>query len=263
LLEQDISQQLKQKIAAEMNLSETAFIKLASENDNFGESNQFGLEWFTPTNEVDLCGHATLASAAILFDKFGNKSKTIEFKTRSGILKASRTLNGSDLITLDFPANSSLTYEALSLSSLLKVTTGDLEILEVKISESTRKLIVRLADKYTRQDLENLKPDTQQMMKLESSGAIKGIIVTVRASENEEYDFFSRYFAPWNGIPEDPVTGSAHTVLAPYWKTILNKSQFRARQCSKRGGDLMLKLIDQRVEITGSVAHVLQGAIHT
>jgi len=81
LLEQDISQQLKQKIAAEMNLSETAFIKLASENDNFGESNQFGLEWFTPTNEVDLCGHATLASAAILFDKFGNVSQiTSEWK---------------------------------------------------------------------------------------------------------------------------------------------------------------------------------------
>ena len=88
---------------------------------------------------------------------------------------------------------------------------------------------------FNRQDLENLKPDTQQMMKLESSGAIKGIIVTVRASENEEYDFFSRYFAPWNGIPEDPVTGSAHTVLAPYWKTILNKSQFR--------GNLQLRLL--------------------
>jgi len=226
-LKKDITRQLKQLIAAEMNLSETAFVTLASENDDFGESSQFGLEWFTPTNEVNLCGHATLASAAVIFDKFGNNLDTIEFKTLSGVLKASRTCRNSSLITLDFPTNSSLTYNAPNMDSILKVTIGDLEVHEVRISESAKKLIVRLADKYTRQDLENLKPDTQQMVKLENSGAIRGIIVTVAAKNEEKYDFFSRYFAPWNGIPEDPVTGSAHTVLAPFWKTILKKSQFQ------------------------------------
>jgi len=111
----------------------------------------------------------------------------------------------------------------------LKATVGDLDIQDIRISETTKKLVLRLSDKYSRQDLEILKPDTQQMMKLENSGAIRGVIVTLRATNHEnkeKYDFYSRYFAPWNGIPEDPVTGSAHTVLAPYWSTILNQNQF-------------------------------------
>ena len=140
----------------------------------------------------------------------------------------------------------------------------------------------------SREDLEKMSPNIDQFMKIENSGAIRGVIITLRARENEGYDFYSRYFAPWVGIPEDPVTGSAHTVLAPYWGKVYSKYQFQgesmekipllflskgqyvlnrdiiatARQCSKRGGDLSIEIVGQRIEMTGKVAHVMEGILN-
>ncbi|KZS06690.1 Phenazine biosynthesis domain-containing-like protein [Daphnia magna] len=220
-LENDIPDTLKSKIAAEMNLSETAFAT------------------------IDTDGR--------------NKEKTIEFKTRSGILKAIQ--EGESSITLDFPINPPAPYEAENLPDIVRIVVGNLEIQEVQHSATTKKLLLRLADKYNRQDLESLSPSLQDLLAVEKSGVVKGVIVTLQANDKENFDFYSRYFAPWVGIPEDPVTGSAHTVLAPYWQTVYNKHHFRARQCSKRGGDLNIEIVEQRVKLTGQVAHVLEGTI--
>lgn len=309
-LENDIPDTLKSKIAAEMNLSETAFATIDRPTDGsetFEKSTKFGLRWFTPTHEVDLCGHATLATAAVIFHKLGNKEKTIEFKTRSGILKAIQ--EGESSITLDFPINPPAPFEAENLPDIVRIVVGNLEIQEVQHSATTKKLLLRLADKYNRfvnsrrfasasgavqehadrsvaccvansdlyynntlltflisvitcrQDLESLSPSLQDLLAVEKSGVVKGVIVTLQANDKEDFDFYSRYFAPWVGIPEDPVTGSAHTVLAPYWQTVYNKHHFRARQCSKRGGDLNIEIVEQRVKLTGQVAHVLEGTI--
>lgn len=259
-LENDIPDTLKSKIAAEMNLSETAFATIDTDgSETFEKSTKFGLRWFTPTHEVDLCGHATLATAAVIFHKLGNKEKTIEFKTRSGILKAIQ--EGESSITLDFPINPPAPFEAENLPDIVRIVVGNLEIQEVQHSATTKKLLLRLADKYNRQDLESLSPSLQDLLAVEKSGVVKGVIVTLQANDKEDFDFYSRYFAPWVGIPEDPVTGSAHTVLAPYWQTVYNKHHFRARQCSKRGGDLNIEIVEQRVKLTGQVAHVLEGTI--
>lgn len=259
-LENDIPDTLKSKIAAEMNLSETAFATIDTDgSETFEKSTKFGLRWFTPSHEVDLCGHATLATAAVIFHKLGNKEKTIEFKTRSGILKAIQ--EGESSITLDFPINPPAPYEAENLPDIVRIVVGNLEIQEVQHSATTKKLLLRLADKYNRQDLESLSPSLQDLLAVEKSGVVKGVIVTLQANDKENFDFYSRYFAPWVGIPEDPVTGSAHTVLAPYWQTVYNKHHFRARQCSKRGGDLNIEIVEQRVKLTGQVAHVLEGRI--
>ncbi|XP_045030352.1 phenazine biosynthesis-like domain-containing protein isoform X2 [Daphnia magna] len=259
-LENDIPDTLKSKIAAEMNLSETAFATIDTDgSETFEKSTKFGLRWFTPSHEVDLCGHATLATAAVIFHKLGNKEKTIEFKTRSGILKAIQ--EGESSITLDFPINPPAPYEAENLPDIVRIVVGNLEIQEVQHSATTKKLLLRLADKYNRQDLESLSPSLQDLLAVEKSGVVKGVIVTLQANDKENFDFYSRYFAPWVGIPEDPVTGSAHTVLAPYWQTVYNKHHFRARQCSKRGGDLNIEIVEQRVKLTGQVAHVLEGTI--
>ncbi|KAK4008055.1 hypothetical protein OUZ56_013212 [Daphnia magna] len=281
-LENDIPDTLKSKIAAEMNLSETAFATIDTDgSETFEKSTKFGLRWFTPSHEVDLCGHATLATAAVIFHKLGNKEKTIEFKTRSGILKAIQ--EGESSITLDFPINPPAPYEAENLPDIVRIVVGNLEIQEVQHSATTKKLLLRLADKYNRfvnsrrfasasgavqehagmhrQDLESLSPSLQDLLAVEKSGVVKGVIVTLQTNDKENFDFYSRYFAPWVGIPEDPVTGSAHTVLAPYWQTVYNKHHFRARQCSKRGGDLNIEIVEQRVKLTGQVAHVLEGRI--
>ncbi|KAK3105908.1 hypothetical protein FSP39_008376, partial [Pinctada imbricata] len=216
---------------------------------------RFKLRWFTPTNEVPLCGHATVASAAVLFSAVGNKSERITFESESGDL-ITRYQNGG--IVMDFPVN----------TPILKILTSVDNIQNVSYSPTTKKLLVRLKDTLSRNFLESLKPDIPSMTRVESSGKVKGVIVTLKGTtENgctddngRVYDFISRYFAPWNGIPEDPVTGSAHTVLAPYWNEVLNKKSFYARQCSKRGGDINIELKDNnRVDLSGDAVIVMNG----
>ncbi|XP_078577911.1 phenazine biosynthesis-like domain-containing protein isoform X2 [Branchiostoma floridae x Branchiostoma japonicum] len=267
LEDMDLTEEHQQKIAAEMNLSETAYLRKLNPGDDFSSSSKFGLRWFTPTNEVALCGHATLASAATLFYMMKNPSSQLTFQTLSGDLFARRE---GDFISLDLPENKSQPQDKETYSQLLQIVVGDLPVQDLFVSHTAKKLVVRLQDGTTRQTLESLRPDTASMLTAHTQDIIRGVIVTVKGSlENgcvdnhgEMYDFISRYFAPWNGIPEDPVTGSAHTVLASYWAKELGKTEFYARQCSARGGDLKVRLReDGRVDVAGKAAVVLEGMI--
>ncbi|XP_078577910.1 phenazine biosynthesis-like domain-containing protein isoform X1 [Branchiostoma floridae x Branchiostoma japonicum] len=268
LEDMDLTEEHQQKIAAEMNLSETAYLRKLNPGDDFSSSSKFGLRWFTPTNEVALCGHATLASAATLFYMMKNPSSQLTFQTLSGDLFARRE---GDFISLDLPENKSQPQDKETYSQLLQALVGMTPIRDFQYCRSVGgDLLVRLTDDATRQTLESLRPDTASMLTAHTQDIIRGVIVTVKGSlENgcvdnhgEMYDFISRYFAPWNGIPEDPVTGSAHTVLASYWAKELGKTEFYARQCSARGGDLKVRLReDGRVDVAGKAAVVLEGMI--
>lgn len=260
--DKELGDELLQKIASEMNLSETAYIQHLSDDSNFTVNNKFRLRWFTPTNEVPLCGHATLASAAVLFFCANNSSDTITFMSKSGPLLARKADSG---ITLDFPLNPVQDYDRARALPIVKEICFPVQVSDIKYSPTTKKLLLRLDDGLSREDLEKLGPDGNSLHAADPSGHVMGVIVTVRARpENTDktgrcYDFFSRYFAPWNGIAEDAVTGSAHTVLADYWRSQLGKATFYARQCSRRGGDLDVKIVGDRVELTGQARVVLQG----
>ena len=224
-------------VAREMNLSETAFISPARDG--------WHLRWFTPKQEVDLCGHATLASAKVLFERDpALRHKPILFKTRSGDLFA-RWVDGE--VELDFPAMQyrRISYEsnvdrALGFTPWDAVWSGTYYLFEAENEE-----IIRKAN-----------PDLSAIEKL----PISEVIITAR-SKKPEMDFISRFFAPKLGIPEDPVTGSAHCLLAPYWAEKLKKTTFTAYQASQRGGTLYLQLQDERVKIRGAAVIVFQGQL--
>jgi PhzF family phenazine biosynthesis protein len=237
LLSEAISENRMQKIALEMNLSETAFL--------LPEDEGFRLRWFTPLVEVELCGHATLASSFILFNQeLVKKNDPIHFFTRSGELKAS--IQG-DWINLNFPGFEEKPFlEAEMLKTILQedpiniVSSGENVIVELKTSNEIRQL----------------KPDFIQLVKI----PIHGLVVTAR-SDLEEFDFISRYFAPWVGINEDPVTGSAHACLAPYWEKRLKKRKMVAFQASSRGGVVRVEVQGNRVLISGQAIMILKGEL--
>ncbi|XP_059081394.1 phenazine biosynthesis-like domain-containing protein [Tigriopus californicus] len=269
LLEGPITDEVKQKIAAEMNLSETAFVWPLDESPKtFAGSKRFSLQWFTPTTEVPLCGHATLATSAVLFFVQGNNNQTLEFETKfSGLLKATRSFK-TESIEMQLPLNPpnrsvSKNDEKAVWQVVQEVLKGQSkwtqeDVKEVKLSPVTKKLLIRLSDRICQTDLEALeRPDG--ITSIDTGDRVRGVIVTVKSPE--KYDFLSRYFAPWVGIPEDPVTGSAHTVLAPYWAGELGKKDFFARQCSKRGGEVTLRVEDDFLRISGNATIVLKGAI--
>ena len=246
-----------QDIAAEMKLAETAFVSLVEGNSTFKDGTQFNLRWFTPKCEVPLCGHATLATASVIFSELGNPNDKLEFKTLGGVLVASR--NG-DFITLDFPEASSTPVEPARLQELLKHTVGDLPLADIEYSTVRQKMLVRLADSVGRGQLEQLSPDTGAMLQASNGGIgrIKGVAVTVKG--NEGYDFFSRYFGPWVGIPEDHVSAATHTLLANYWSRQLGKREMLARQCSPRGGDLKVTIGESgRVYVAGKACITVKG----
>nr|XP_020663637.1 phenazine biosynthesis-like domain-containing protein [Pogona vitticeps]XP_020663638.1 phenazine biosynthesis-like domain-containing protein [Pogona vitticeps]XP_020663640.1 phenazine biosynthesis-like domain-containing protein [Pogona vitticeps]XP_020663641.1 phenazine biosynthesis-like domain-containing protein [Pogona vitticeps]XP_020663642.1 phenazine biosynthesis-like domain-containing protein [Pogona vitticeps]XP_020663643.1 phenazine biosynthesis-like domain-containing protein [Pogon len=260
LLEDELEESWHQKIAREMNLSETAFIRKLHPTDDFSKSSCFGLRWFTPTSEVPLCGHATLASAAVLFQIKRNVNSTLTFVTLSGQLKARQA---GDHITLDLPLYFSHPQDFQEVKELVKIAASEMTVQDVRYSPETKKLLVRLSDVYERSDLEKLKVNTQELLLAEKTGKIKGLIVTLKGDCHEKqgsYDFFSRYFAPWYGVSEDPVTGAAHTVLSSYWSQQLGKKEMCAFQCSARGGRLKILLRDDgRLDLSGQTAIVLKG----
>ncbi|XP_064458776.1 phenazine biosynthesis-like domain-containing protein isoform X2 [Ornithodoros turicata] len=260
-----IDDDLKQKIAREMNLSETAFVSKLYREDDFASSSSFKLRWFTPSNEVPLCGHATLATSAAIFEAVGNDSSELHFESLSGPLSATRTTDG--LIALNFPARGTEPVAKLQYSDLIQAVVGDVPVSDVRYSPEERKLLVRLHDHCNRALLESLTPSIGRMLEVEPSGRVKGVTVTLRASAENDcgpYDFVSRYFAPWYGIPEDPVTGSAHTVLGPYWSDVLGKTNLFARQASTRGGQLFLSILEggERISIGGYSTIVVNGELH-
>ncbi len=239
ILEENKSDKWMSDLAAEMNLSETAFVKK--------EKDGFSLRWFTPVTEVELCGHATLASSHILWQNgYLKHDEDAVFHTRiSGILKAVR--NG-DEITLDFPCisvNDCDSYPELESALGIKPKYAGVS------GKEEKNHIVELDSEM---EVRELKPDFSLLSKLPKSG----IIVTA-LSESNDYDFVSRYFTPAHGINEDPVTGSAHCSLTPYWSKKLGKSEMNAYQASARGGMIKVKLAGERVLLTGKAVTVLKG----
>jgi len=229
-----LADDIMQKIAEENNLAETAFY--------VPQGDKFHIRWFTPTMEVDLCGHATLATSYSIFQYTDYSKSVIEFTSRSGILKVEKQ---GDLLILDFPMDIIQTVETpLALIEALGATP----------KETLKGLTDYLLIFETEAQIKAFKPDFKKMAEVEC----RGIIVTAKGSN---CDFVSRFFGPQSGGDEDPVTGSAHTSLVPYWAKVLEKNEFKARQISARGGDLACTLIGNRVKIAGKVAPYLIGEI--
>ncbi|MFX0212026.1 MAG: PhzF family phenazine biosynthesis protein [Candidatus Hodarchaeota archaeon] len=244
------SDEVLQLIAAEMNLSETAFIR--NQNDKPPEgSDMFSLRWFTPKTEVPLCGHATLASALVLFNDFKIPQGKVIFCTKSGKLTA-RKEEGN--IALDFPRNESVPTNPDK--DLLKAV-GVTNFKSAHVSKSSRKLLIHARNE---KELLSLRPDFERMKSIHTSDDVWGVIVT--AEGHPPYDFVSRFFAPWVGINEDPVTGAAHTVLAPYWSKILGKHRMHARQASARGGEMTVVMRpNNRVDLIGKGVIISKGRL--
>jgi PhzF family phenazine biosynthesis protein len=228
-----------QAVAREMNVAETSFL-LASGADTFQ------LRWFTPTVEVDLCGHATLASAHILWEVGLVKDDVqILFNTRSGALKAARA---GDWIQLDFPA------EPAEQEMPTPVELSD--ALGLRLERVRRNRFDFLVEVENEEVLRSLEPE----MKLLRALPVRGVIVTSR-SDDAKYDFVSRFFAPGAGVDEDPVTGSAHCCLGPYWAERLGKDEMLAYQASARGGEVRVKVAGGRVLLGGQAVTVLRGEL--
>ena len=226
-----------QALAAEMNLSETAFLLP-------GESG-WGLRWFTPKTEVDLCGHATLASAKVLFECQPElRDRPIEFETRSGTLRA-RWANGC--VELDFPA---MTYQHMTVPHSIVQALGFTPIGAAASGD------YYLFEAINDQVIREAKPNITELEQL----PYPEVIITAK-TPNQDYDFISRFFAPRLGVDEDPVTGSAHCLLAPYWADKLEKMDFTAFQASERGGVLHVRLAGDRVRISGDAVIVFSGEL--
>lgn len=236
LLDRERDERWMQDVAAEMNLSETAFLLRRDDGD-------YSLRWFTPAVEVALCGHATLASAHALYEEHGLASA--RFHTKSGVLTADRVSNG---IELDFPAT--LARPADAPEGLL----GALGIAApVYVGRNQFDFIVEVASE---DEVRALVPDHGQLRRV----PVRGIIVTSR-SASPGYDFVSRFFAPGSGIDEDPVTGSAHCCLTPYWSAKLGKTEMTAYQASSRGGVVRVRLAGERVKLAGEAVTILRGEL--
>ncbi len=223
-----------QSIATENNLSETAFFVEYEDS--------FQIRWFTPEVEVNLCGHATLASAHIIFNVLGYTKEIIQFDSKSGLLKVFRNDN---LLTLDFPSAD------LSQAIIKGNFSEAIGKIPIGLFKGNNKL---LAVYESEQDIEAINPDFEKLSKLD----YMGVIVTAQGNSS---DFVSRFFAPKVGINEDPVTGSAHTLLIPFWADYLNKTELHAYQLSKRSGELFCEYKGDRVWISGHAITYLTGEI--
>jgi PhzF family phenazine biosynthesis protein len=232
-LERFLSDEAMLAIAAENNLAETAF--LVPENGNYR------IRWFTPAVEVPLCGHATLASGAVVMERLEPQRLSVVFQSASGPLTVTRS--GSRYV-MDFPARvAEEVSEPPDFAKLLGVEP-------VQIFVNNFNYMVLLQDAKT---VRELKPDLAGIAQLDRDGVI------VTATGDQGYDFVSRYFAPAKGIPEDPVTGSAHCMLAPFWSERLDKVEMRAWQASPRGGEVVCRIHDDRVELEGECVFFLEG----
>ncbi len=250
LLSHDYEDAILRAIAAEMNLSETAFVT-PLDTEDWKTATHFSLRWFTPQVEVRLCGHATLATGVVLLNVIGVSAPQITFETLSGELVAKRATRGS--VLLDFPADPP--QPLAPPTAILEALGGATGMVETLYASQTQKLLVCLEEES---QVRALAPDYSRLKAAPVPEIVKGVIVT--AASQTPYDFISRYFAPWVGIDEDPVTGSAHTVLAPYWAARLKKTALDAYQASARGGALHVRLVgDARVELLGYAVVVLEG----
>jgi PhzF family phenazine biosynthesis protein len=224
-----------QAIAAENNLAETAFI--------VADGVDYHIRWFTPTVEVPLCGHATLASAAVVMERLTPTTRRVVFHSKSGPLAVHRTETG---YIMNFPARPiSAAEDTAELRAALRTTP-------VEVLTDSVNIIALLTNA---QAVRTLSPNFAAVAELGHAGVI------VTAEGDNGYDFISRYFAPAKGIPEDPVTGGAHCSLAPYWAKRLGRTSFRAFQASQRGGEIRCRIAGDRVELEGECVFYLEGRI--
>ena len=233
-LEEWLPDDQMQAIAGENNLSETAFFVRNGDG--------YGLRWFTPAVEIDLCGHATLATAFIILNDLTPSEKSVRFQTKSGTLVVNRE---GDLYSLDFPSRPPIECEAPS--KLVEALGGSPEA----ILAARDYLVVYASEDEVRK----LEPNMQLVSQLDKFA----VIVT---APGKDVDFVSRFFAPAKGVPEDPVTGSAHCTLIPYWSKRLGKKKLHAYQVSKRGGELWCEDRGERVTMSGKAARFLEGTIY-
>lgn len=229
------SDSVMQSLAAENNLAETAFL--------VPEGDDYRLRWFTPAVEVPLCGHATLASAAVVMEKLKPGRTSVVFQSASGPLTVTRKIGA---YVMDFPARPS---ERIAAPPGMVEALGITPV-EVQVNSFNYMAILESA-----QAVRALDPDLAGIAKLNRFGLI------VTAAGEGRYDFVSRYFAPAKGIPEDPVTGSAHCMLVPYWAQRLRKTSFQAFQASRRGGEVGCRLHGDRVELEGACVFYLEGMV--
>ena len=236
LLQSPADEEWMANLAREMNLSETAFL--------YPQDEGYNLRWFTPTVEVSLCGHATLASAHILYETGAiNPGQETIFYTASGVLKANKR---GEKVELDFPATPP---EEIPEPAGLTTALG---VKGIYIGKSRYDYLVRVA---TESEVRDAAPDFIELNKL----GVRGVMLT---SQGEgEFDFISRFFAPGAGIDEDPVTGSAHCCLGPYWGAELGKEEMQAYQASARGGEIGIRLAGERVNLTGKAVTIFQAEL--
>ncbi len=237
VMDQWLPEETMQAIAMENNLAETAFTVMESEGHH--------IRWFTPEVEVALCGHATLATAYVLFTYYDFPGTVITFSSeQSGLLSVEKAED--DLLTLDFPVD---TLNEIAPIAKLNEALGIVP--EKTLKGKTDYLLIYAEE----QQIRDIEPNFTLLNKVDA----RGIIVS---APGNEVDFVSRFFAPQSGVSEDPVTGSAHTSLTPYWSAVLNKNILSARQLSKRGGSLSCELRGSRVRISGHAVPYLEGQIH-
>lgn len=238
LLDEWLADETLQTIAAENNLSETAFL--------VAEGEGWEIRWFTPKDEVDLCGHATLASAGVVFRHLTPEADRVVFRSRhSGELPVTRD---GDLLFLDFPSRPP---REVSVTDAMTEALGAKPVAAVE----SRDLYAIFDDAET---VRSLSPDQEKLSKLNSFAVA---VTAPGTGDDADVDFVSRFFAPLLGIPEDPVTGSAHSSLTPFWAERLSKTTLRARQVSERVGELQVELRGDRVLIGGQVVEVIQGEL--
>ncbi len=239
LIEEPMPDAWMADVAKEMNLSETAF--------PLPEGDGYRLRWFTPAVEVDLCGHATLATAHILWET-GRLApdQTARFQSRSGLLTAACTADG--WIEMNFP---------VKLVEQAPAPSGLIEALGVKPVFVGKNVFDYLVEVESEDEVRACEPDMAALKTIPA----RGVIVTSRGASGGEYDFISRFFAPQVGVPEDPVTGSAHSALTPYWAVKLGKKELFAYQASARGGELRLRLQGDRAIIAGQAVTVIRGEL--
>lgn len=246
LLEEEIDNNIMQDIATEIGFSETAFIY--SQNAEFIHTDSFKLKWFTPSKEVKLCGHGTLGASSLILEQLNNKNKKIYFNTLSGQLSVEKI---NDYIMMDFPLRTFIDYNPdKSILNALNIS----EYKSCIFSKHAETLLFEI------DNVLSIKPDFEKLKSIDNIGAV---IITQKS--NDKYDFRSRYFTPWYGVNEDPVTGSAHSLLANYWYKQTNKKEFFAYQASKRSGELKILLNDNnpdRVFIGGQCVLVLKGELY-
>lgn len=229
-----LNDSVMQNIAFENNLAETAFY--------IKDENGYHIRWFTPSVEVDLCGHATLASAHVIFNHENYDGDFVNFNSRSGILNVKKD---NDLLTMNFPAD---TIEKQILTDEFK-ECFDIQPVEVYKGKTDFMMVFE-----NEEQIRNIKYDLSKISLIKA----RGIIITAKG---DKCDFVSRFFAPQSGINEDPVTGSAHTTLTPYWSKILDKNELTANQLSNRKGFLICRNLGDRIEISGKAITYLTGEI--